>query len=203
MQQSAAVRFPAKALAVPRGHDLSVAGAALSFGAAGRRQPDDPRRAAPPSSWRASIPSAISQLVEKWGITHTQLVPTMFSRMLKLPEEVRKRYDLSSLEIAIHAAAPCPAAGQGRDDQMVGADHPRILRRHRRPRLHRLQQRAMAGPSRHRRQGAARRPAYSRREHAADARRARRARCGSRPRRRSNISTIRPRPRRPARPTAA
>ena len=49
-------------------------------------------------------------LVPKWGITHTQLVPTMFSRMLKLPEEVRKRYDLSSLEIAIHAAAPCPAA---------------------------------------------------------------------------------------------
>ena len=33
----------------------------------------------------------------------------MFSRMLKLPEEVRRRYDLSSLEIAIHAAAPCPA----------------------------------------------------------------------------------------------
>ena len=33
----------------------------------------------------------------------------MFSRMLKLPEEVRKRYDLSSLEIAVHAAAPCPA----------------------------------------------------------------------------------------------
>ena len=33
----------------------------------------------------------------------------MFSRMLKLPEEVRTRYDLSSLEVAIHAAAPCPA----------------------------------------------------------------------------------------------
>ncbi|MBV9460721.1 MAG: AMP-binding protein, partial [Bradyrhizobium sp.] len=48
-------------------------------------------------------------LVEKWGITHSQLVPTMFSRLLKLPEEVRHRYDLSSLEIAIHAAAPCPA----------------------------------------------------------------------------------------------
>ncbi len=32
----------------------------------------------------------------------------MFSRMLKLPEEVRARYDLSSLEIAVHAAAPCP-----------------------------------------------------------------------------------------------
>src|SRR5689334_18649042 len=54
-------------------------------------------------------PERYLQLVEQWGITHTQLVPTMFSRMLKLPEDVRKRYDLSSLEIAIHAAAPCPA----------------------------------------------------------------------------------------------
>jgi long-chain acyl-CoA synthetase len=49
-------------------------------------------------------------LVEKWRVTHSQLVPTMFSRMLKLPEAARARYDLSSLEIAIHAAAPCPAA---------------------------------------------------------------------------------------------
>ncbi|MEY9915416.1 long-chain acyl-CoA synthetase [Bradyrhizobium japonicum] len=54
-------------------------------------------------------PERYLQLVQQWGITHTQLVPTMFSRMLKLPEEVRGRYDLSSLEIAIHAAAPCPA----------------------------------------------------------------------------------------------
>ena len=54
-------------------------------------------------------PERYLELVEQWGITHTQLVPTMFSRMLKLPEDVRKRYDLSSLEIAIHAAAPCPA----------------------------------------------------------------------------------------------
>ena len=53
-------------------------------------------------------PEHYLQLVEKWGVTHSQLVPTMFSRMLKLPEEVRKRYDLSTLEIAIHAAAPCP-----------------------------------------------------------------------------------------------
>ncbi|WP_338693001.1 AMP-binding protein [Bradyrhizobium sp. 26S5] len=54
-------------------------------------------------------PERYLELIEKWGITHSQLVPTMFSRMLKLPEEVRTRYDLSSLEIAIHAAAPCPA----------------------------------------------------------------------------------------------
>jgi long-chain acyl-CoA synthetase len=54
-------------------------------------------------------PERYLELVEKWRVTHSQLVPTMFSRMLKLPAEIRKRYDLSSLEIAIHAAAPCPA----------------------------------------------------------------------------------------------
>jgi long-chain acyl-CoA synthetase len=53
-------------------------------------------------------PEAYLGLVEKYRVTHTQLVPTMFSRMLKLPEDTRRRHDLSSLEIAIHAAAPCP-----------------------------------------------------------------------------------------------
>jgi long-chain acyl-CoA synthetase len=47
-------------------------------------------------------------LIEKYRVTHTQLVPTMFVRMLKLPERIRKKYDLSSLKVAIHAAAPCP-----------------------------------------------------------------------------------------------
>jgi long-chain acyl-CoA synthetase len=47
-------------------------------------------------------------LVERYRITHSQLVPTMFSRMLKLPEATRAQYDLSSLETTIHAAAPCP-----------------------------------------------------------------------------------------------
>jgi long-chain acyl-CoA synthetase len=53
-------------------------------------------------------PERYLSLVETWGVTHSQLVPTMFSRMLKLPQELRAAYDLSSLEIAIHAAAPCP-----------------------------------------------------------------------------------------------
>ncbi|MBG7605935.1 MAG: AMP-binding protein, partial [Actinobacteria bacterium] len=48
------------------------------------------------------------QLIEKYKITHSQVVPTMFIRMLKLPENVRTNYDVSSLEIVIHAAAPCP-----------------------------------------------------------------------------------------------
>jgi len=53
-------------------------------------------------------PEHYLQLVERYRVTHSQLVPTMFSRMLKLPAAVRARYDLSSLEVAVHAAAPCP-----------------------------------------------------------------------------------------------
>ncbi len=48
------------------------------------------------------------RLVERHAITISQVVPTMFIRMLKLPEEVRSRYDVSSLKSVIHAAAPCP-----------------------------------------------------------------------------------------------
>ena len=53
-------------------------------------------------------PAQYLSLVEKHQITHSQLVPTMFSRMLKLPAETRATANLASLEIAIHAAAPCP-----------------------------------------------------------------------------------------------
>lgn len=46
--------------------------------------------------------------IQDYAITHSQWVPTMFIRMLKLPEDVRGAYDLSSHRVAIHAAAPCP-----------------------------------------------------------------------------------------------
>ncbi len=46
--------------------------------------------------------------IEKYQITDSQFVPTHFVRMLKLPEETRRKYDTSSLKCAIHAAAPCP-----------------------------------------------------------------------------------------------
>lgn len=46
--------------------------------------------------------------IERYRVTHSQWVPTMFTRFLKLPEEERTRYDLSSHTTAIHAAAPCP-----------------------------------------------------------------------------------------------
>jgi long-chain acyl-CoA synthetase len=48
------------------------------------------------------------RLVPKHKVTHSQLVPTMFVRFLKLPDEVRLKHDMSSLRCAIHAAAPCP-----------------------------------------------------------------------------------------------
>lgn len=46
--------------------------------------------------------------IERYRVTHSQWVPTMFVRMLKLDEEIRNRYDVSSQRVAIHAAAPCP-----------------------------------------------------------------------------------------------
>lgn len=53
-------------------------------------------------------PEHALQLIEKYKIDCGQFVPTHFVRMLKLPPEVRTRYDLSSMKSAVHAAAPCP-----------------------------------------------------------------------------------------------
>ncbi|MDE2404461.1 MAG: AMP-binding protein [Sphingomonadales bacterium] len=46
--------------------------------------------------------------IARYRVSVAQFVPTMFVRMLALPEDVRAKYDLSSLTLAIHAAAPCP-----------------------------------------------------------------------------------------------
>ena len=48
------------------------------------------------------------QAIQDRRVSHAQFVPTMFVRMLQLPQDVRDRYDTSSLRVAIHAAAPCP-----------------------------------------------------------------------------------------------
>ena len=48
------------------------------------------------------------RLVERHGITHTHMVPTMFHRLLALPVDERQRFDTSSLRFVIHGAAPCP-----------------------------------------------------------------------------------------------
>ena len=54
-------------------------------------------------------PELSLQAIEKYHVECSQWVPIMFIRLLKLPESVRKKYDLSSLKAATHAAAPCPA----------------------------------------------------------------------------------------------
>jgi len=54
-------------------------------------------------------PAEALRLIEAYRATHSQWVPTMFVRMLDLPEAERRRYDVSSMQVAIHAAAPCPA----------------------------------------------------------------------------------------------
>ncbi|GAA4642493.1 acyl-CoA synthetase [Pontixanthobacter gangjinensis] len=54
-------------------------------------------------------PEGALAAIEKYGVTDSQWVPTHFVRMLKLPEEVRAKYDISTHQHAIHAAAPCPA----------------------------------------------------------------------------------------------
>lgn len=48
------------------------------------------------------------EYIERYRVTYSQWVPTMFVRMLKLPPAVRAQYDVSSLQVAVHAAAPCP-----------------------------------------------------------------------------------------------
>ena len=53
-------------------------------------------------------PQEMLRLIEQHRVTFTQVVPTMFIRLLKLPEEVRSGYDVSSLDAVVHAAAPCP-----------------------------------------------------------------------------------------------
>lgn len=51
---------------------------------------------------------ALLQLIAAYRVTHLQAVPTMFVKLLKLAPEIRALYDVSSLKMAIHAAAPCP-----------------------------------------------------------------------------------------------
>jgi acyl-CoA synthetase (AMP-forming)/AMP-acid ligase II len=53
-------------------------------------------------------PVAALEAIEKYRCSHSQWVPTMFIRMLKLPEAARQKHDVSSMRVAIHAAAPCP-----------------------------------------------------------------------------------------------
>jgi long-chain acyl-CoA synthetase len=68
-----------------------------------------------PLTWGASVvlmdgwsPSETLRLIAEHKVTHTHLVPTMFNRMLNLPDDERARADVSSLRVVVHGAAPCP-----------------------------------------------------------------------------------------------
>jgi long-chain acyl-CoA synthetase len=53
-------------------------------------------------------PEGMLELIERYRVTNSHMVPTQFHRLLALPEEVKARYDVSSLRHMVHAAAPCP-----------------------------------------------------------------------------------------------
>lgn len=53
-------------------------------------------------------PEEMLRLIDAHGVTQSHMVPTQFSRLLELPEEVRAKYDMSSLRTIVHGAAPCP-----------------------------------------------------------------------------------------------
>lgn len=60
------------------------------------------------------------RLIERHRVTHTHMVPTMFHRLLSLPPAVRDRYDVSSLRLVLHGAAPCPVEVKRRIIQWFG-----------------------------------------------------------------------------------
>jgi long-chain acyl-CoA synthetase len=59
-------------------------------------------------------------LIDEHRATHTHMVPTMFHRLLSLPDDVKARYDISSLQVILHGAAPCPVAVKQRLIDWVG-----------------------------------------------------------------------------------
>ena len=65
-------------------------------------------------------PEETLRLIERHRVTHTHMVPTMFHRLLSLPVETREKYDLSSLRMVLHGAAPCPVPVKRRMIEWVG-----------------------------------------------------------------------------------
>ena len=53
-------------------------------------------------------PEELLEMIQRHRVTHLHMVPIMFHRLLKLPDDIKAKYDLSSLKFVVHAAAPCP-----------------------------------------------------------------------------------------------
>ena len=95
-------------------------------------------------------PEQTLDFIARYRVTTAYMVPTQFVRLLRLPQEVKDGYDVSSLEVVVHSAAPCPAGSQEADDGVVGPCHLGDVRRHGRRGDHR-QALPLAGEARHRR----------------------------------------------------
>ena len=122
-------------------------------------------------------PEEFLRLIEAERIDTIFMVPTMFIRLMKLPEAVRRKYDMSSLRHVIHAAAPCPADVKRAMIEWWGPVIYEYLRLDRIRRGHLRQFRGCAEEARHRRQDlAGRRAALSSATTASCCRRARSAR---------------------------
>jgi long-chain acyl-CoA synthetase len=65
-------------------------------------------------------PTETLRLIEQHSITHTHMVPTMFHRLLSLPDDVRLGADVSSLRFVLHGAAPCPVGVKQRLIEWLG-----------------------------------------------------------------------------------
>jgi long-chain acyl-CoA synthetase len=65
-------------------------------------------------------PAEALRLIDRHRVTHTHMVPTMFHQLLALPDDVRARYDVSSLRNVLHGAAPCPVGVKQRLIEWLG-----------------------------------------------------------------------------------
>ena len=100
--------------------------------------------------------------IERYRVTTSHMVPTMFNRLLQLPEDVRSRYDVSSLRSMVHAAAPCPVETKRRMIDWWGRLHLGVLRGHRGRRHRRSRPRSgWSAPARSARPGPAAKSSWS------------------------------------------
>ena len=153
-------------------------------------------------SWSASIPLDALRLIEERRVTHTQMVPTMFVRLLKLPDEGARSLRSGVAASGRPRSGAVPRRGQAPDDRMVGTDHLGVLLLDRRRRCHVHHERGMAGASRVGGQADDRQPTHPGRRRATSCRRGRSGRSTSKEAFPSSTTTTRRRPLRPGTSTA-
>ena len=146
------MQFVQDAVPVPRGHDLPVAGAAVPLGAAGERVAGHCGSGATAVIMEHFDPDAVPR---PRRAVPGHALPDGADDVLAAAEAARGGARRGRRLVArVHRPRrrAVPGAGEAGDDRVVGADHHRVLRRHRRPRLHVLRLRGVAGAPGHRRQ---------------------------------------------------